>query len=106
VGIFTVDMLANVPFSADFSAWYMPTSILALLSVVALARVAVALSIGVGVLRDGQVLRAADLRDEAEAQVAVGRRHQALAQDRDWLRATREKLAHANDQLKRSAAAL
>jgi serine/threonine-protein kinase len=35
--IFTVNMLANVPFSADFSAWYMPTSILALLSVVALA---------------------------------------------------------------------
>ena len=35
--IFTIDMLANVPFSADFSAWYMTTSILALLSVVALA---------------------------------------------------------------------
>ncbi len=35
--LFTVDMLANVPFSADLSAWYMPTSILALLSVVALA---------------------------------------------------------------------
>ena len=30
-------MLANVPFTTDFSAWYMPTSILALLSVVALA---------------------------------------------------------------------
>jgi serine/threonine-protein kinase len=35
--IFTVDMLLNVPFSADFSAWYMTTSIFALLSVVALA---------------------------------------------------------------------
>ncbi len=35
--IFTVNMLANVPFTADFSAWYMPTFILALLSVVALA---------------------------------------------------------------------
>jgi serine/threonine protein kinase len=35
--IFTVNMLANVPFSADFSAWYMTTSLLALLSVVALA---------------------------------------------------------------------
>jgi serine/threonine-protein kinase len=35
--IFTVNMLANVPFTADFSAWYMATSALALLSVVALA---------------------------------------------------------------------
>jgi serine/threonine-protein kinase len=35
--IFTVNLMANVPFSADFSAWYMTTSILALLSVVALA---------------------------------------------------------------------
>jgi serine/threonine-protein kinase len=35
--IFTIDMLANVPFGGDFSAWYMSTSILALLSVVALA---------------------------------------------------------------------
>ena len=35
--IFTVDMLANVPFSADISTWYMTTSVLALLSVVALA---------------------------------------------------------------------
>jgi serine/threonine-protein kinase len=35
--IFTVDMLSSVPFSADLSLWYMPTSILALLSVVALA---------------------------------------------------------------------
>ncbi|MGA8868990.1 MAG: protein kinase [Candidatus Sulfotelmatobacter sp.] len=35
--IFTVNMLLNVPFSADFSAWYMPASVLALLSVVALA---------------------------------------------------------------------
>jgi serine/threonine-protein kinase len=35
--IFTIDMLINVPFSADISAWYMPTSIAALLSVVAIA---------------------------------------------------------------------
>ncbi len=35
--IFTINMMANVPFSVDVSAWYMPTSILALLSVVALA---------------------------------------------------------------------
>ena len=37
VAIFTIDMLGNVPFTSDFSAWYMSTSILALLSVVALA---------------------------------------------------------------------
>ena len=35
--IFTIDMLANVPFTADLSAWYMNASIFALLSVVALA---------------------------------------------------------------------
>jgi len=35
--IFTVNMLANVPFTADTSAWYMTTSVLALLSVVAMA---------------------------------------------------------------------
>jgi serine/threonine-protein kinase len=35
--IFTVDLMANAPFSSDFSAWYMMTSILALLSVLALA---------------------------------------------------------------------
>jgi predicted Ser/Thr protein kinase len=35
--IFTVDMLSNVPFSTDFSAWYMGTFALTLLSVVALA---------------------------------------------------------------------
>ena len=35
--IFTINMLINVPFSSDLSAWYMPTSILALFSVVALA---------------------------------------------------------------------
>jgi len=35
--IFTINMLANVPFTADLSAWYMATSVLALLSVVALA---------------------------------------------------------------------
>jgi serine/threonine-protein kinase len=37
IGAFTVDMLANVPFTSDFSAWYAPTTILALLSVLALA---------------------------------------------------------------------
>ena len=37
VAAFTVDMLANVPFTADFSAWYASTTVLALLSVVALA---------------------------------------------------------------------
>lgn len=35
--IFTINMLGNVPVSSDLSAWYMPTSILALLSVVAMA---------------------------------------------------------------------
>jgi serine/threonine protein kinase len=35
--IFTVNMLGNIPFTADFSAWYMTTSVLALLSIVALA---------------------------------------------------------------------
>jgi hypothetical protein len=34
--IFTIDLMANVPFSADFATWYMTTSILALLSVLAL----------------------------------------------------------------------
>jgi len=34
---FTVDLLANVPFTGDFSAWYLGTTIFALLSVVALA---------------------------------------------------------------------
>ncbi len=37
VAAFTVDMLGNVPLTADFSAWYMSSSALALLSVVALA---------------------------------------------------------------------
>ena len=37
VASFTVDMLANVPFTADASTWYMSTTLLALLSVVALA---------------------------------------------------------------------
>jgi len=37
IAIFTIDMLANVPFSADFSSWYMTTSVLALVSVVAIA---------------------------------------------------------------------
>src|SRR5882672_8144944 len=35
--IFTVDMLVNVPLSADLAAWYMSTSLFAFLSVVALA---------------------------------------------------------------------
>jgi hypothetical protein len=35
--IFTVDMLINVPFTGDFSAWYFGMSTFALLSVVALA---------------------------------------------------------------------
>lgn len=35
--VFTINLLANVPFSSDFSAWYMTTSVLALLSVVVLA---------------------------------------------------------------------
>jgi serine/threonine-protein kinase len=37
VAIFTIDMTANLPWSADLSAWYMTNSLLALLSVVALA---------------------------------------------------------------------
>jgi serine/threonine-protein kinase len=35
--IFTVDLLVNVPFTADFSAWYASSAIFVLLSVVALA---------------------------------------------------------------------
>ncbi len=35
--IFTVNLLLSIPFATDFSAWYMTTSILALLSVAALA---------------------------------------------------------------------
>jgi serine/threonine-protein kinase len=35
--IFTINLIANVPFSADFSIWYMTTSILALLSVLVIA---------------------------------------------------------------------
>ena len=37
VAIFTIDMMIGVPFSADFSTWYMTTSILALLSVLLIA---------------------------------------------------------------------
>jgi hypothetical protein len=33
VGVYTVDMLANVPFSADFSAWYATSSLLTRISV-------------------------------------------------------------------------
>ncbi len=36
VAIFTIDMMAGVPFSADFSTWYMATSIPALLSLLAI----------------------------------------------------------------------
>ena len=35
--IFTVDLLASVPFTGDFSSWYLGTTMFALLSVVALA---------------------------------------------------------------------
>ena len=35
--IFTVDMMSNLPINSDLSAWYMPTTGLAVLSVVALA---------------------------------------------------------------------
>jgi predicted Ser/Thr protein kinase len=35
--VFTINLLANVPFSADFSSWYMTSSILALFSVLLLA---------------------------------------------------------------------
>jgi hypothetical protein len=37
VAIFTINMLGGVPFSADLSTWYMPTSILELLSVMTIA---------------------------------------------------------------------
>ena len=37
VGAFTVDLLGNIPFTADLSAWYAPPAFLALLSVIALA---------------------------------------------------------------------
>ncbi len=37
VAAFSVDMLGNLPFTSDFSAWYASTALLALLSVVALA---------------------------------------------------------------------
>jgi hypothetical protein len=37
VAIFTTNMAANIPMSADLSAWYMSTSVLAILSVVAMA---------------------------------------------------------------------
>jgi hypothetical protein len=37
VGTFAVDMLGNVPFTADLSAWYKSTTAPALLSVVGLA---------------------------------------------------------------------
>ena len=36
IAIFTIDMTANIPFSADLSTWYMTNSILAVLSVLAI----------------------------------------------------------------------
>jgi hypothetical protein len=35
--VFTIDVLGNVPFTADFSTWYASTSVLILLSIMALA---------------------------------------------------------------------
>jgi len=37
VAIFTINTVASLPFSADLSTWYMPTSIMALLTVLAIA---------------------------------------------------------------------
>jgi serine/threonine protein kinase len=37
IGAFTTDMIANVPFTADSSAWYMGPTVMALLSVIAIA---------------------------------------------------------------------
>ena len=37
VAAFTVDMFLNVPFTADVSAWYFSSTVLALLTLVALA---------------------------------------------------------------------
>jgi len=37
VAIFTINMIANLPLTSDFSAWYFVNSMLALLSAVALA---------------------------------------------------------------------
>ena len=37
VAAFTINLMASLPFSADLSTWYMPTSIMALLTVVAIA---------------------------------------------------------------------
>jgi len=37
VAAFTINLVESLPFSADFSTWYMPTSIMALLSVLAIA---------------------------------------------------------------------
>jgi hypothetical protein len=36
VAIFTVNMLGNIPFTSDFSSWYLSTTVFALLSVVAI----------------------------------------------------------------------
>ncbi len=55
VGAFTVDMLGNVPLTADFSAWYMGTSALALLSVVGLAVWGFYHSLGGGPLWKGEM---------------------------------------------------
>lgn len=37
VAIFTTNMAGNIPMSSDLSAWYMPTSVLEILSIVAIA---------------------------------------------------------------------
>jgi hypothetical protein len=37
IAAFTVDMLANVPLTTDFSTWYIGTTLLAFLSIVVLA---------------------------------------------------------------------
>ena len=46
VAIFTINMLGGVPFSADLSTWYMTTSIMALLSLLAIAGWGFYLSLG------------------------------------------------------------
>ena len=55
VAAFTVDMLANVPLTSDFSEWYMGTTVLALLSVVALAGWGFYHSLGGGPVWQGEM---------------------------------------------------
>ena len=54
VGVFTTDMLVNVPFTFDFSSWYMADTLLALLSVVALAGWGFSHSLGSGQVWAGE----------------------------------------------------